>query len=73
MVNMKKHDIALWWLFFVFLAVRILVKIQYWIVLAPITCALAIVLMVKAKIPSKSQVSFPKELFTISWRISMLL
>ena len=56
MVNMKKHDIALWLLFFVFLAVRILVKIQYWIVLTPITCALAIVLLVKAKGPSEKYV-----------------
>ena len=55
-VNMKKHDIVLWLLFLFFLAVRILFKIQYWIVLSPITCALAIVLLVKAKSPSKKYV-----------------
>ena len=50
---MKKHDIVLWILFFVFLAVRIFFKIQYWIILSLITCSLAIVLLVKAKLPSK--------------------
>ena len=53
---MKKHDIVLWLLFLVLLAVRILFKIQYWIVLAPITCALAILLLIKAKVPSKKYI-----------------
>lgn len=53
---MKKHDIVLWILFFVFLAVRIFFKIQYWIILSLITCSLAIVLLVKAKMPSKKYI-----------------
>ena len=53
---MKKHNIVLWLLFLVFLAVRILVKIQYWIILSPIACVLAIVLLVQAKSPSKKYV-----------------
>ena len=52
-VNMKKHDIALWLLFFVIIAIRILFEIQYWIVLALEACALAIVLLFKAGKPSK--------------------
>lgn len=53
---MKKHDIVLWLLFLVFIAIRILCKIQYWIVLSSITCALAITLLIKAKKPSKKYV-----------------
>ena len=53
---MKKQDIILWLLFFVFLVVRILFKIQYWSVLVPITCALAIALLIQAKMPSKKYV-----------------
>ena len=55
-VNMKKHDIVLWLLFFVFIAIRILFEIQYWIVLVLEACALAIVLLFKAGKPSKKYV-----------------
>ncbi len=49
---MKKHDVILWILFILFLAVRVMIGMEYWMVLSLITCGLAIALLVKAKVPS---------------------
>lgn len=53
---MKKSYTILWFLFIVFIAIRLLFKIQYWIVLSVETCGLAIFLLIKAGIPAKKHV-----------------
>ena len=53
---MKKHDFSLWILFLILIAIRILLKVPYWFVLSIETCALAVVLLIKAGMPSKKYV-----------------
>ena len=52
---MRSHRpyVVLWLLFAAFAAVRIMVKMEYWIVLSLLTCAMSIVLLIKAGKPSK--------------------
>ena len=49
---MKKHDAVLWFLFVVFIVIRIVCKMPYWIVLSVETCGLAVLLLIKTKMPS---------------------
>ena len=53
---MKKHDIVLWLLFIVFVVIRIMFKMEYWIVLTAETVGLAIAVLIKAKMPSKKYI-----------------
>ncbi|MCR4787550.1 MAG: hypothetical protein K5888_03095 [Lachnospiraceae bacterium] len=53
---MKKHDVVLWILFIVFMAFRLTVRMEYWVVLSLETCGLAIALLIKAKAPSKKYI-----------------
>ena len=49
---MKKHDAVLWFLFVVFVAIRVTCKMPYWLVLCAETCVLAISLLIKTGMPS---------------------
>ena len=53
---MKKHDAVLWFLFVVFVGIRITCTMPYWIVLSAETCGLAISLLVKTERPSAKHV-----------------
>jgi len=53
---MKKTYFVLWLLFWVFVVVRVLCQMQYWIVLSLETCALAITLLFKVGKPSKKYI-----------------
>ena len=55
-VSMKKPYIVLWLLFLVFVAVRVMFQMPYWIVLSVETCALSIVLLRKAGMPHRKYV-----------------
>ena len=54
---MKKHDAVLWFLFVVFVVIRVMCTMPYWIILSAETCGLAISLLVKAKMPSAKSVT----------------
>ena len=54
---MKKHDAVLWFLFVVFVVIRVTCTMPYWIILSAETCGLAISLLVKAKMPSAKSVT----------------
>lgn len=49
---MKKHDAVLWFLFVIFVAIRMTCRMPYWIILALETCGLAVSLLIKTKMPS---------------------
>ena len=53
---MKKTDIVLWLLFIVFVVIRVMFKMEYWIVLTAETVGLAIAVLIKAKMPSKKYI-----------------
>ena len=55
---MKKHDAVLWFLFVVFVVIRITCTMPYWIILSVETCGLAISLLIKTGRPSGKLVIF---------------
>ncbi len=54
--KMKKSCAVIWLLFLVFVVMRVMFTIPYWLVLALETCGLAITLLVKAGKPSKKYI-----------------
>ena len=55
---MKKHDAVLWFLFVVFVVIRVTYTMPYWIILSVETCGLAISLLIKTGRPSGKLVIF---------------
>ena len=52
---MKKHDTVLWLIFILFMAVRLMVDISYWHVVAYISAGLSVYLLIKNGRPGGKQ------------------
>ena len=52
----KIHIAVLWLLFIMLMAVRILITMDYWILIQILACGLAVALLIKCKLPSKKSI-----------------